>query len=63
MRELTPCGVLRISSDGDESKDFLGFEISDPGIFWGRKIWQVFFGWLDLRGDFFGYSKQSEESY
>ena len=35
MRKLTPCGVLRISSDGDESKDFLGFEISDSGIFWG----------------------------
>ena len=34
MRKLTPCGVLRISSDGDESKDFLGFEISDSGIFW-----------------------------
>ena len=35
MRELTPCGVLRISSDGDESKDFWGFEISDCGIFGG----------------------------
>ena len=35
MRKLTPCGVLRISSDGDESKDFWGFEISDSGIFWG----------------------------
>ena len=35
MRKLTPCGVLRISSDGDESKDFLGFEISDSGIFGG----------------------------
>ena len=35
MRKLTPCGVLRISSDGDESKDFLGFEISDSGIFLG----------------------------
>ena len=35
MRKLTPCGVLRISSDGDESKDFLGFEISDCGIFGG----------------------------
>ena len=35
MRKLTPCGVIRISSDGDESKDFLGFEISDSGIFGG----------------------------
>ena len=37
MRKLTPCGVLQISSDGDESKDFLGFEISDSGIFLG--VW------------------------
>ena len=36
------------------SKDFSGFEIFDSGIFWGRKIWQVFFWWLDLRGDFLG---------
>ena len=38
-----------------------GFEIFDSGIFLGGKIWQVFFGWLDLSGDFFGYSKQSED--
>ena len=25
------------------SKDFLGFEIFDSGIFLGTKIWQVFF--------------------
>ena len=33
--------VLRISSEGD---DRIGFEILHSGIFWGRKIWQVFFG-------------------
>ena len=45
-------GVLRISSDEDDrSKDFWGFEIFDSRIFFGRKIWQVFFG---------GYSKQSK---
>ena len=29
------------------------FEIFASGIFLGRKIWQVFFGWLDLSRDFF----------
>ena len=44
------------------SKAFLGSEIFDCRIFWGRKIWQVFFGWLDLcTRDFFGYSEQSED--
>ena len=50
-------GVLRISSDGDERRIILGLKFSIPGFF-GRKIWQVyFFGWLDLRSDLFGYSK------
>ena len=30
--------------------------------FLGRKIWLVFFGWLDLSRDFSGYSKQCEGS-
>ena len=32
------------------------FEVFNSGIFWGRKIWQVFLGWLDLstRGRDFG---------
>ena len=39
-------------------KDFLGFEIFDFRIFWGRKILaSIFFGKLDLSRDFFGYSK------
>ena len=45
-------GLLRISSDRDDRRIFLG-----------RKTWQAFFlGWLDLSRDFFGYSKQSEDS-
>ena len=37
-------GVLRISSDGDNRRIFLGgVEIFHPGMFLGRKIWQVFF--------------------
>ena len=40
---------------------FLGSEIFDSRNFWGRKIWQLFFGWLDLcTRDFFGHSEQSE---
>ena len=35
-------GVLWISSDGDDQRIFLGFEIFDSGIFLGRKIWRVF---------------------
>ena len=42
-----------------------GFGILDSGIFLCRKIWQVFFVWLDLSGDLswdcFGYSKQCED--
>ena len=38
----------------------LGFEIFVSLIFLDRRIWQVFFGWLDLRGFFGGYSKESE---
>ena len=31
------------------------------GFFWVGKFWKVFFRWLDLRRDIFGYSKQSED--
>ena len=34
-------------------------------LFWGGgvgKFSKYLFGWFDLRGDFFEYSKQSEES-
>ena len=46
---------------------FGGLKCSIPGFVLGRKIWQVFFFvGLDLSGDlsmdFFGYSKQSEDS-
>ena len=34
------------------SKDVLGFEDHDSGICLGRRIWRVFFGWIDLRGIF-----------
>ena len=46
--------VLRIKWRG-WSKDFLGLKCLIPGFFsWGRKIWQVFFGWyFYLSRDFF----------
>ena len=40
---LCPGGwVLRISSDRDDRRVFLGFEIFYFGIFWVGKFWQVF---------------------
>ena len=44
--------LIWISSDGDKFFDF-------PGFFGVGKSGKYFFGWLDLIGDFFGYSKQS----
>ena len=39
-------------------------KFSIPGFFWGRKIWQVFFGGsLIYCRDFLGYSNQSEDSW
>jgi len=43
--------------------NLFGIEIFDSGIFIGGGggrggIWQVFFGWLDLRRDFRGFSKK-----
>ena len=35
--------ILWISSDGDDRRIFLGFEIFHSGMSLGRKIWQVFF--------------------
>ena len=36
------------------SKNFLGLEIFDSGIFWLGKFCMYFFGWLDFRRDFLG---------
>ena len=35
-------------------KGFFGFEIFNSGIFLGRTIWQLFFGWLNLSKDILG---------
>ena len=43
--------------------NLFGIEIFDSGIFLGGKIWQVFFGCFDLSRDFWGYSKESEDSW
>ena len=54
-------GVLWISSDGDDRRIFLGLKFSIPGFFGVGKFGNYFIRWLDLSGDFFGYSKQSED--
>ena len=41
-------GVIRISTDGHDQKIWGGVEIFFARIFLGRKIWQVFCGWLVL---------------
>ena len=40
---LGPRGVLKILSDGDDRRIFLGLKFSIRGFFLGTKIWQVFF--------------------
>ena len=40
-------GVLRISSDGDDLRIFLGFKFLIPGFLWVGKFGKYFFGWLD----------------
>ena len=49
-----PRGVLRISSDGDDRRIFLGLKFSIPGIFWVGKFGKYFFGRLDLSRDLGG---------
>ena len=51
-------GILRISSDGDDRRTFLGLKFLIPGFFRVGKFGKYSFGWLDLSRDFFGYSKQ-----
>jgi len=40
---------------------FLGLKFSILGFFWVGKFGKYVIGWLDLSGDFLGYSKQSED--
>ena len=37
-------GVLRISSDGDDRRIFLGLKFSIPGFFWVGKFGKYFWG-------------------
>ena len=43
--------VLRISSDGDDSKDFLGLKFSIPGVFGVGKLGKYYLGRLDISKD------------
>ena len=54
-------GVLQIPRVRDDQRIFLGLKFF---IFLGvGKFGKYFLGWLDLSRDFFGYSKQSEDSW
>ena len=57
IQNLNPEGVLRISSDGDDRRIFLGLKSSIPGFFGLGKFGKYFFRWLDLSRDYFGYSE------
>ena len=48
---------------GGRSKAFMGLKFSIPGIFWVGKFGKCFFGRLVLSRDFWGYSKQSGDSW
>ena len=62
-KSSNPGGVLRISSDRDDQRIFLGLKFLILGFFWAGKFGKYFFGLLDLCRDFLGYSKQSEDSW
>ena len=40
----SPGGVLRISSEGDDQRLFLGLKFLIPGFFWVGKFGKYFFG-------------------
>ena len=42
-REIGSQGELRISSDGDDRRMFLGLKFLIPGFFWGGKFGKYFF--------------------
>ena len=46
--------VLRISSDGDDRRIFLGLKFLIPEFLWVGKSGRNFFGWLDLKVGIFG---------
>ena len=54
-----PGGVLRISSDGDDRRIFLGLKFSIPGIFGYENLASIFWGSLIWVGIFWGYWKES----
>ena len=56
---LTPGGILQISSDRRSLTRWQGWS---EDFFCVGKFWQVFFWVVNLSREFFGYSKQSEDS-
>ena len=59
---MSPGGVLRMSSDGDDQTIFGGLKFLILGFFRIGKFGKFFLGWLDLSRVLFGYSKQSKDS-
>ena len=57
-------GVLRISSEGDVRRIFLGLKLSIPGFFGVGESGKYFFVFGSIQvGIFFGHSKQSQDSW
>ena len=42
IKQLSPGGVLRISSDGDDQRIFLGLKFSIPGFFGYENLASIF---------------------
>ena len=60
-------GYSRFQVTEDDRRTFLGLKFLIPKFFWVAKFGKYFFlggegGWLDLSGDFLGYSTQSGDS-
>ena len=60
---MHPQGVFWISNDRDDGRIILGLKFFIRDFFWVVKFGKYFFGWLDVRRDFFGYPQQSVDSW
>ena len=56
-------GVNHLKSNGYDRKILGGLKFSILGILCYENWASIVFGWLDLNRDFFGYSKQTEDSW
>ena len=63
QRLLTQGGYSRFQVTGMIEIFFGGLKFSILGFFWVVKFSKYFFGWLHLSREFWGYSKQSGDSW